>query len=238
MSVRTAIPRRVAASNSLALRQRPEESRVLISAVDWNDYLALGRALEDRPNLRLTYDRGALEIMTTSHEHEAWKKRLNRLIEMLLDELGMPFESGGNMTFQREDLACGIESDDCYWIANEPAMRGRDDFKPLLDPPPDLALEIEYSRSALNRMAIYAALRIPEVWRYDGRRLSVHVLVGNGYVEQDQSPTFPVLPVRDIPQFLVADRRKNSLMRRREFLMWVRRHLLPTATKKSHKRKS
>lgn len=207
-----------------------EEPRVLVPSVPWANYLVLGQALADRPGLRITYDCGVLEIMTTSHEHEAWKKRLNRLIEALLDELGMPFESGGNMTFQRADLNRAIEPDDCYWIAREPAMRGRDDFDQTRDPPPDLAIEIEYSRSAVNRMAIYAALRILEVWRYDGQTLSVHTLSGDGYAEAERSPTFPAIPVREIARFLRADPTRDSVTRKREFLDWVRQHVRQTPT--------
>src|SRR5262245_8136369 len=107
-----------------------QEPRVRINNVSWEEYVAIGEILVDRPALRMTYSNGTLEIMTTSHEHEAWKMRLNRLLELLLDELEMAFTCAGNMTFQREDLKRGFEPDNCYWIANERRMRDHDDYNP------------------------------------------------------------------------------------------------------------
>ena len=90
---------------------------------------------------------------------------------MLAEECDRNLVSAGNMTFQREDLDRGLEPDDCYWIAHEPQMHNKLTWDPAIDPPPDLVLEIEISRSAQDRMGIYAALRVPEVWRFDGETL-------------------------------------------------------------------
>src|SRR5262249_31014285 len=46
------------------------EQRLLLHGVPWSAYVAIGEALKDRPGLRLTYDRGRLEFMTLSPEHE------------------------------------------------------------------------------------------------------------------------------------------------------------------------
>jgi Uma2 family endonuclease len=193
----------------------------VFSAIAWDDYVAIGKHLPDRPALRMTYAEGTLEIMTTSHEHEAWKKRLNRLLELLLDELEIAFTSAGNMTFQREDIERGIEPDDCYWIAHERQMRDHDDYDVKRDPPPDLAIEIEYSRGVINRLAVFAAIGIPEVWRFDGNTLTVMVLEGDGYVERQISPAVPTIPVQGIVQFMKPDAKMSSLKRKRVFLRWV-----------------
>src|SRR5262249_46304873 len=115
---------------------------LVLDGVAWQSYLAIGRALADRPGLRLTFDRGSLELMTTSPKHEIYKKHLARFIEIMAEELNKPFTTAGNMTFQKEELERGLEADDCFWFAHEEAMRGKLTWDPKTDPPPDLGLEI------------------------------------------------------------------------------------------------
>src|SRR5215831_16447807 len=92
------------------------EQRLLLDGVDWQSYLAIGRALVDQPALRLTYERGSLELMTPSPRHEIYKKHLARFIEILAEEQNRPFATAGSMTFQNEELGRGLEADDCFWF--------------------------------------------------------------------------------------------------------------------------
>ena len=140
--------------------------RMLLHDITWRGYEAIGRALADRPGLRITYDRGTLEIMTTSPEHERYKHVLRRLLEAWCDEFAVPMACYGSMTFKRKKRKRGLEPDECYWIAHESQVRGKDRIDFQIDPPPDLVLEIDISRSSLDRMAIYSVLGVPEVWRY------------------------------------------------------------------------
>ena len=206
-------------------RAMPEQ-RLLLHNVSWESYVAIGAALADRPALRMTYDRGNLEFMVTSSQHEMYKRLLSRLIEALTEECNQPIVTAGNMTFQREDLERGLEADDCFWIAAEPRMRGKLTWDPAIDPPPDLALEIEISRSALPRMSIYATLGVPEVWRFDGSALRVELLQTDGtYAVADRSLAFPAIPVNEIVPFLQPSTEMDSLSVLRSFRMWVRERL-------------
>jgi Uma2 family endonuclease len=176
----------------------PTDQRLLLSDVDWSTYDRLLRDLEGR-HLRFNFDQGQLEIMTVSAEHERVKKLLARLLEVLTEVLNIPVLSLGNTTFRREDSARGLEPDECWYIAHEAQMRERETIDLAIDPPPDLVIEIEISRSVIDRIEIYAALGVPEVWRCDGRRLSVEVLSEDGqYAESDHSPTFPQIPLSGI----------------------------------------
>ena len=202
------------------------EQRMLLHDVSWDSYLAIGNALCDRPALRMTYDRGSLEFMVTSSQHEIYKRWFSRLIEALTEECNQPIVTAGNMTFQREDLVRGLEADDCFWIAQEPRMRGKLTWEPAIDPPPDLALEIEISRSALPRMSIYAALGVPEVWRFDGNTLRVELLQSDGtYAVAERSLAFPRIPVSELVPFLQPSAELDSLSVLRSFRVWVREHL-------------
>jgi Uma2 family endonuclease len=220
MNILTRAP--VAAEQTPEAHEAPE-SRVLLVDLDWQDYLKMGDILRDRPALRLTYDRGSLEIMTTSQGHEKYKKWLARLLETLAEEFNVPIDTAGNMTFQREDLARGVEPDDCFWIAHEAQVRGKLEWDPKRDPPPDLVLEIEFSRSALNRMEIYAALGVSEVWRYDGETLHVHLLQSDGtYRQVERSPTFPAVPLEEIVRSLKLFETTDYLGVIRSFREWLR----------------
>ena len=204
----------------------PSAQRLLLHDVDWASYIAIGEHLRDRPALRMTYEGGRLEFMTTSPRHEIYKKWLGRIIETLAEECHLALATAGNMTFQRPELERGLEPDDCYWIACEARMRGRLEWEPQRDPPPDLVVEIEITRSALNRMNIYAALGVPEVWRFDGSALQIDVLQADGtYQKAANSLSFPKIPLDDLLPFLEPSETVDYLSRIRAVRDWVREQL-------------
>jgi Uma2 family endonuclease len=202
------------------------EQRLLLHNIGWQTYEAIGKALQDRSNVRLTYDGEALEIVTLSPEHEKLRHRLGRFLEVLAEELDLTLEPGGSMTFKREDLARGLEPDECFWIANEPQVRGKVEWDPNRDPSPDLVIEIEITRSALDRRDIYAALGLPEVWRCTRESLIVLRIQDDGnYQVSEASPTFPGIPVVEMVRFLQPDETRDYLSLVRSFRAWVRDQL-------------
>ena len=206
----------------MATVQAPAEQRLLLSCIDWPSYLTFGDLLDER-HVRLTYDRGELEFMTLSPEHERAKKLLARLLEALTDEMDIDVAGFGSMTFRREDLERGLEPDECYWIAHEPGIRGRNEIDLARDPPPDLVIEIEISRSALNRMGLYAAMGVPEVWRFDGQTLRFCLLATNGrYAESEQSQALPFLSAAALAPFLAQSAVLSETKLIRAFRAWVR----------------
>jgi len=203
----------------------PCEQRFVLSGINWRAYVTFGDLLDER-HVRVTFDRGELEFMTLSPEHERAKKLLARLLEALTEELDIDIASYGSMTCRREDLERGLEPDECYWIANEALFRARDEVDLTSDPPPDLALEVEISRSALDRLGLYAALGVPEVWRWDGQTLRICLLGSDGeYRESAQSRAFPFLPVSEFVRFLTAGAAMSETKLLRSFRSWVREQL-------------
>ena len=221
----------------VALLGEPPQ-HIVLDGISWNAYEMLLHDLEGR-RLRITYDRGRLEIMAVSHRHEFGKKLLGRFVESMTLELDIPIHPGGSTTFKKELLKKGLEPDECYWIQNEPSMRNKRDFDIDVDPPPDLGIEVEVSRSVLDRMGIYGALRIPETWRFDGETLHVFILGTNGkYKEKDSSRAFPFLPMKEIQRFLLDTEAANHTAQMRSFHEWVRVTLVPAhgaAARKSAK---
>jgi Uma2 family endonuclease len=196
--------------------------------VSWQEYEHLLKEYDERP-IRLTYDRGNLEIMILSLGHEGYSYLLGRFVDVLTEELAIPVKAGRSTTFKREDLERGLESDNCYWIRNERAMRGKREFDITRDPPPDLALEIDITRSSLDRMGIYAALQVPEVWRFNGSSIRVYKLgKDQRYTLSSQSPTFPFLQMANVLQLLKESETRDETSLIRSFRAWVRKTIVPT----------
>jgi Uma2 family endonuclease len=209
--------------------------RILLSDVSWETYETLLREFDGRP-IRLTYDRGALEIMTLSHGHENYGRLIGRFIGMVTEELNIPVHSGGSTTFQSFAQRQGVEPDECYWITNESAMRGKKDFDIERDPPPDLVIEIDISRSSLSRLPIYAALGVQEVWRFDGETLFIYELQNGIHERVEESSAFPYLPPSEVVRFLRESDTLDETTLIRSFRTWVRENVLPTLERRKTKR--
>lgn len=204
---------------------QPSAGRCLrLSGVDWRTYSRLLRLFAERPGIRLTYDRGELEIMSPLLEHDDDGRFLGDLVFVLTEELGLPLKRGGSTTLRRRLRQRGIEADECFWIANAFRMAGRRRLDLRTDPPPDLALEIDVTHSSLDRLAIYAALRVPEVWRLNDDLLTFHVLGADGtYGSAGASQSFPLVMPADLLGFLQQARQvgdENTVVR--QFREWIR----------------
>jgi Uma2 family endonuclease len=200
----------------------PANDRVVLYNVSWETYTTLRKNLGESP-IRLTYDGNNLEIMSPSRWHEHAKKILGRMVEILTLELNIPVSSGGSMTFQRADLERGLEPDECYWIANESAVREKRELDLTIDPPPDLAIEVDISPSRLDRPRIYSKLQVPEIWRYDGHEVHVELLLSDGtYQPAEASLSFAFLQMRELPRFLAIAEHEGETQGLRAFVQWLR----------------
>ncbi len=200
----------------------PAERRIYLTNIRWPTYLALLADLGEHRG-RLTYDQGRLEIVSPSKKHEHLKKLVGRLIEAFSEELEIKIQSVSSTTLNREDLQKGVEADECYYVQNEAAVRNEEEIDLTRDPPPDLAVEVEVSRRLIPRAPIYAAMGIPEIWRYDGDRLRVSHLQQGEYVEAEQSTVFPMLPLAELARHLAQRKQIDETQLVRSFRRWVRR---------------
>ncbi len=121
----------------------PPGQRVLLHDVSWQELEIILEELGEHRGARIAYDNGTLEIMTPLPEHEDNKEIIGDLVKALLEELNIEFRSLGSITFQNQAMAKGIEPDQCFYIQNEAAIRGKKRIDLGVDPPPDLALEID-----------------------------------------------------------------------------------------------
>jgi Uma2 family endonuclease len=203
------------------------ERRYLLDGISWQFYQQFLAEVGDRP-IRLTYDWGRLEIMSPLRPHESFKSILGRMVETITEELNVPVSSCGSTTLQREELQRGLEPDECYYVEHEPLVRGVGNLDLSRDPPPDLAIEIDITSSSVNRQGIYAALGVPELWRFDGEELwFLHLQPDGTYQPRETSRSFPFLRLADVVGFLeqLHDTDQTSVIR--AFRAWFRAEILP-----------
>jgi Uma2 family endonuclease len=172
----------------------------------------------------VAYDNGTLEIMTPLPEHETNKELVSDLVKALLEELDIEFCPLGSTTFKNEEMNKGIEPDNCFYIQNEATIRGKNRLDLTVEPPPDLALEIDVT--SRTHPSIYEALKVPELWRFENGRLQINVLREGKYIKCEYSPNFPNLPLIEIiPQYLNQCRIVGRNKTMKAFRAWVRGQL-------------
>ncbi len=206
---------------SSPVAEQQSADRLVLRGFDWPTYRKISEAFTGH-HVRLSYSRGILELMTISSRHGTLSRLLGRFITVLTEELGLPVRGCGDMTCDREDLERGLEPDECFYIENEPLVRAKEDIDLASDPPPDIAVEVDISRSSRTRMGTYAALGVPEVWRCDSRGLTFFHLVDGAYAESASSRHFPFVTSEDVTRFLHqrGQMDENSLVQ--TFRQWVR----------------
>ncbi|HEY3998237.1 MAG TPA: Uma2 family endonuclease [Candidatus Xenobia bacterium] len=192
---------------------------------DWLGYSKVLDLIGDR-HIHVTYDRGRLEILSPGTKHERGKSVLSHVLEHLMEANEVDYEIGGMVTLRREDLDRGLEPDECYWIQHCVKMRAQDTLDLLEDPPPDLAIEVEVTKTVIERLPVYAALGVPEVWRLkrDGQ---VEILVrtpAGEYQTVPSSPSLPGLPMATIYQFMGLSKTLTKPELYRQIQAWAATH--------------
>jgi Uma2 family endonuclease len=211
---------------TLQLRQLsvPPGHRVIFHDVSWQEFEAILEELGEHRATRLAYSRGSLEIRMPLPKHEVAKVIIGDLVTILLDELEIDYEPFGSTTFKREDMAQGVEPDDSFYIQNHARMIGKERIDLTVDPPPDLAIEVDVtSKTQLNA---YEALGVPELWRYEDDKLQINLLQDGKYIQSEISPTFPNVPIFEaIPRFVEQSRTVGTRLTLKAFRQWVRGYL-------------
>jgi Uma2 family endonuclease len=150
----------------------------------------------------MTFDRGVLELMTPRRQHEQLGCLIGRIVETYSEVRGIEILSCASTTFKRVDLDRAFEPDESYYIAHADQIRPKDEVDLLVDPPPDLVIEVEITSSAIAKLKLFAAMGIPEVWRHDGTRLTMLVLADAAYEPIEASIGLPGLTPAVIDAFV------------------------------------
>lgn len=198
------------------------DERVTLHGVSWGTYEALLRDHADASAPRFTYDHGTLEIVMPHAGHERPNRLLNLLVEIIAEERDLDVESLGSTTFKLELREQGFEPDSCFYIEHAAAMRGKVLIDPRVDPPPELVIEIDPSRSSLPKLSLFAAFSVPEVWRYRGDRVVIRVLEGGAYAERAESRALPGVTADDLARLVARGEREPRPAWLRRVRDWAR----------------
>lgn len=189
---------------------------LILHGVSWETYERLVDDFQESHAAHFAYDRGVLEIMVLSAEHERPNRTIALLVEEVALEMGIDVDNVGSHTFMREDLARGFEPDTCFYIQNADRVSGKARIDLAVDPPPDLVIEIDIAHPSLDKLPLYAAAGVPEVWRYADNGVTIYHLAGDAYHRQEASLVLPGLTSQLLSQFM----HDSTAMKR---TAWVRR---------------
>ena len=199
----------------------PPGQQLLMTDISWQMYEQMLEEFGEKRGARINSSQGVLEIMVPLPEHEDDKTIITNLVEILLEELEIEFRNLASTTFKSESMKQGLEADSCFYIENEAYVRGKKRIDLTIDPPPDLAIEIDItSRTRFNN---YEALGVKELWRFNGTKLEINVLQEGEYIQGNESFHFPGLPVGEvIPQYLEQSKIEGRNKTMKAFRAWVR----------------
>ncbi|MGO9598379.1 MAG: Uma2 family endonuclease [Isosphaeraceae bacterium] len=227
-------PRSIPSLDELYAMTSEPDHRVVIRGVDWAFYEQLVDSIPEGANLHVNYDGKDLEIMSPSPLHDGLKTRLGRFVELTAEELEIPCTGLGQTTWKRPEVARGLESDECYYFAPEKLMAAAEALtrmsRNVADyPNPDLTIEVDMSPSKIDRPAIYAALRVAEVWRFDSERerIVIERLNEDGTYQAADESHF--LPVRcdEVERWVFEEDIRDGSAWARRLRSWVRAELVP-----------
>lgn len=202
------------------LRIQPGQ-QLLLSDVSWQQFENILAELGEHRAARLSYSHGFLEIMVPLPEHEKAKEIIGDMVKILLEARQIAFESLGSTTLKNEHMTQAVEPDACFYIQNQAAVIGKNRLDMSVEPPPDLAIEIDLtSRTQLEN---YQILGVPELWRYGKQGLQINVLQAGKYIELDSSPTFPNTPIiKLVNQYVQQSQLSGRTQAIQAFRNWVR----------------
>jgi Uma2 family endonuclease len=192
--------------------------------VDWAEFEAIVAELGDRRASRIAYFDRTLELRMPLPQHEIDKELIGDMVKILLDEFDIDAECFGSTTFKRKDLGVGVEPDQCFYIQNHAVMIGKRRLDLTIDPPPDLAIEVDVTSK--TGLEIYRLLGVPEVWRFEAGRLRISVLDNGIYQEVERSLQFPTLPIaQQVSEVLINCQTIGRSKSLKAFRAWVRSYL-------------
>ena len=194
--------------------------RILLNDISWAEYEHFLEDFEQRPGWRLAYNGGKLEIMPPTPEHEEYSFSFHDFVRAICDRFDINLEGRRSATFRSEILEKGVEPDECYYIQSAEKVAGKK-FPKDKFPVPDIAVEVDVTTESLDKFPIYAALKVPELWVYDGKVLSFYELRRQKYHQITQSRALPQISAKDLTNFLETSRSEGQTAALKSFRRWL-----------------
>ena len=228
MSVTTVLPAIDWLSHALLGLERGE--RVYATGVPWIAYVRLADMRDERrPGVKITFDRGRIELMSPKIQHEQPHFRLGIMVVTLAEELGLELRNSGATTLRREAGEQGLEADESFYIAHVRDVLGVRDIDLAVSPPPDLVIEIDLTSSSIAKEAIYGPMEVPELWRLDDEEVTIRQLQPDGtYLSAIKSLAFPQVLATDLTGLLLDYQDEGEVSFIRRCRAWARSLTSPT----------
>ncbi|AFZ58660.1 Uma2 family endonuclease [Anabaena cylindrica FACHB-243] len=198
--------------------------QMLLKDISWQQLENILEEMGEKRAARISYSHGWLEIMVPLPEHEKDKEIFGELVRILLDKLEIDFEPFGSTTLKNERMCQAVEPDTSFYIQNQAAIIGKNRIDLNIDPPPDLAIEIDIT--SRTRFENYEILGVPELWRYQQQGLEIFLLQEGKYVKSQSSPNLPNIPIVELVNEYVQQCLKIGRSQAvRNFRNWVKDNL-------------
>ncbi len=185
-----------------AIENLPHHGTLIMYGVDWEEYEEVLARIDNSPACRISYNNGTLKIMSPRADHEYPKDVVLKLITVYADEMELMLESYGSTTYRRRPKAKGVEPDTSFYVQNASQMIGKTEIDLEQNPPPDVVVEVDMTNESLDKLEIYAALGVPEIWRYDGLDFHILTLSQNQYSETENSVALPKISAVILTEYL------------------------------------
>ena len=196
--------------------------KLILQGISWDFYEELLEEYKDSNELHFAYDNGFLEVEVPLAKHEIPIRLLSDLISIICVEKDIDIVNVGSTTFRKRAKAKGCEPDTSFYIQNERFIRGKNDIDLSKDPPPDLVIEVDVTSLSLNKLPIYAALGITEIWIYKGKNVEFLKLSDDKYTKIDYSIALPKLSSEKVTEFLEKGLSESSTKWIKEIRDWAK----------------
>ena len=196
--------------------------KLILQGIDWDLYEKILDEFKESNGLHFAYDDGFLEVEVPLAKHEIPIRLLSDLISIICVEKDIDVKNFGSTTFRKRAKAKGCEPDTAFYIQNEQFVRGKNDIDLSKDPPPDLVIEVDVTSPSLNKLPIYAALGIAEIWIYKGKNVEFLKLVGEDYCKINYSIALPMLSDKQATEFLEKGLAESSTKWIKEIRDWAK----------------
>ncbi len=203
------------------VEQMPEDTVVTFHNVSWEKYEDLLERVGEASGLRISYNEGTMQVMTLSSEHEAYAEFIGGMLRILSMRSRINICFFGSATIRKKSRRKGKEPDGCFYVQTTALIGNRVQLDFEKDPPPDVTVEIDIHHASRDMFAIYAGLGIPEVWRYDTKQLTIHLLRGSRYVKANVSQALPMLTSAILTEFLTRRRQDGEFQAMLAFDEWL-----------------
>lgn len=186
------------------------DSVLTLHGVSWDEYEELLNVVGDASGLRVSYNEGTLRIMSPSSKHERHAWLIGQLVGLLSTRLHIRVLYYGSVTMRKRSKQKGVEPDTCFYVQNAALIGTKDEIDFNTDPPPDIVVEIDLHRDSFSKFPIYVSLGVPEIWRYDGKSLTIYQLRDEEYVASELSQSLPLLTSTILTEFLARSPKQDQ----------------------------